>query len=175
VRLDEVDAERVRLVNTQGLTRTRGAEVLLRYRWEAFTVTGSYVFVDATEPNPSGQGRRAVGLTPNHTAGMVAMWERHGRGRLGIEAYYTGGQPLYDNPYRSEGRPYLELGLMGEVIFGDVSVFLNLENLLNVRQTKYDPMVRPRRAPDGQWTVDAWAPTEGFVVNGGVRLKFGGG
>ena len=64
---------------------------------------------------------------------------------------------------------------MGEIIFGDVSVFLNLENLLNVRQTKYDRMVRPARTPDGQWTVDAWAPTEGFVVNGGVRLKFGGG
>lgn len=174
VRLDEVGAEQVRLVNIRGLTRTLGAELLLRYRWDAFTLTGSYVYVDATEPDPSGQGRRAVGLTPTHAAGMVAMWEEHGKGRLGIEAYYTGGQPLYDNPYRSKGRPYLELGLMGEVIFGDVSVFLNLENLLNVRQTKYDRMVRPGRAPDGQWTVDAWAPTEGFVVNGGVRLKFGG-
>jgi iron complex outermembrane receptor protein len=35
-------------------------------------------------------------------------------------------------------------------------------------------LVRPTRAPDGRWTVDAWAPTEGFIVNGGVRLSFGG-
>ena len=27
---------------------------------------------------------------------------------------------------------------------------------------------------DGRWTVDAWAPTDGFVVNGGIRMKFGG-
>ena len=51
-------------------------------------------------------------------------------------------------------------------------MFINLENILNVRQTKYDPMVE--RAPDGRWTVDAWAPTDGFVANAGVRLRFGG-
>lgn len=171
VRLEEVAADRVRLVNTRGVTRTRGAEALLRYRFGDFTVTGSYVHVDATEPAPGG-GRRAAPLTPRHTAGFVAMWEEHGRGRLGFEAYYTGRQRLDDNPYRSRSKPYWELGLMGEVIFGRTSLFLNLENLLDIRQSKYDPLVLPRRAPDGRWTVEAWAPTEGFVANGGVRLRF---
>lgn len=168
------DVDRVRLINADGVTRTRGAEVLLRYRWDNFTVTGSYVYVDASEPNPEGPGRREIPLTPRHTAGMVAMWEKHGKGRVGLEAYYTGRQQLEQNPYRSESRPYLELGVLGEVIFGDISLFLNLENLLNVRQTKYDPMVLPQRARDGRWTVDAWAPTDGFVANAGVRIKFGG-
>ena len=39
---------------------------------------------------------------------------------------------------------------------------------------KYDPLIRPTGAPDGRWTVDAWAPTDGFTVNGGIRLSFGG-
>jgi iron complex outermembrane receptor protein len=34
----------------------RGTELLLRYRREAFTLTGSYVFVDSSEPT-----RRALG------------------------------------------------------------------------------------------------------------------
>lgn len=174
VRVEDVSADRVRLVNVEGETGTRGAEALVRYRWQEFTVTGSYVFVDATEPDPFEPGRRTVPLTPQHTAGMVAMWERHGKGRVGFEAYYTGEQDLEGNPYRSRSEPYFELGLLAEVVLGDVRVFLNLENLLNVRQTKYDPMLLPMRAPDGRWTVDAWAPTDGFVVNGGVRLKFGG-
>ena len=59
-------------------------------------------------------------------------------------------------------------------MLGNVRLFVNAENLLGVRQTRYDPLVRPTRAPDGRWTVDAWAPTEGFIVNGGVRLSFGG-
>jgi iron complex outermembrane receptor protein len=166
---------RVRLANAQGDTHTRGAEVLLRYRWDEFTVTGNYVYVDATEPDPSASGRRTIPLTPRHTAGLVAMWEREDWGRVGLEAYYTGRQQLEDNPYRSRSRPYFELGAMVERHIGNVSVFLNLENLLNIRQTKYDPLVLPRRSPDGRWTVDAWAPTDGFVANGGVRIRFGGG
>jgi hypothetical protein len=46
-------------------------------------------------------------------------------------------------------------------------LFLNLENILDVRQTRYDPLLLPRRARDGRWTVDVWAPTDGFVANGG--------
>ncbi|ATQ43815.1 TonB-dependent receptor plug domain-containing protein [Caulobacter mirabilis] len=179
VRLEPIDpggvAEGVRLVNLQGPTETIGVEALVRYRWNDVTVTGSYVYVDATEPGPGGAGRRDIPVTPRHTAGVVAMWEQHDKGRLGIEAYYTGAQDLEDNPYRSRGRPYLELGMLGEIVLGDVRLFLNLENLLNVRQTKYDRLVLPRRGPAGEWTTDAWAPADGFVVNGGVRIRFGGG
>jgi outer membrane receptor for ferrienterochelin and colicins len=167
------DGYGVRLVNSPGATRSRGAEVLLRYRVDDFTVTGSYVHVDATEPDLLG-GRRAVPITPRHTAGLVGLWERHGSGRLGLELYYTGEQALEDNPYRATGRPYLELGLLGEINVGTASLFLNLENILGVRQTRRDPMLLRSRAPDGRWTVDAWQPTDGFVVNGGVRLRFGG-
>lgn len=166
-------AEQVRLVNAQGRTRTSGTELLLRYRWHDITVTGNYVYVDASEPDPAGGGRRNVPLTPRHSAGIVAMWERHGRGRVGLEAYYTGRQPLDDNPYRSISRSYVELGALGEITLGRISLFLNLENILNVRQSRYDPLPRRQRATDGQWTVDAWAPLDGFVVNGGIRVRFG--
>ncbi|PZQ59504.1 MAG: TonB-dependent receptor, partial [Phenylobacterium zucineum] len=174
VQLVTVAPDRVRLANVQGTTRTRGAEALFRYRWEAITFTGSYVFVDATEPDPSAAGRRQAPLTPRHSASFVAVWEREDWGRVGFEAYYTGRQQLDDDPYRTRSRPYFELGAMAERRFGNVSMFVNLENLLNVRQTKHDPLVRPRRAPDGRWTVEAWGPTEGFVANGGVRIRFGG-
>jgi outer membrane receptor for ferrienterochelin and colicins len=49
---------------------------------------------------------------------------------------------------------------------------VNAENLGNVRQTRWDPLLRPSRRPDGRWTVDAWAPLDGLVVNGGVRTSF---
>ena len=173
-RLDEIAPDRVQLVNIDGTTRVRGSELLLRFKQGGFTVTGSYVFVDASEPDPSGLGRREVPLTPKHTAGLVGMWEEHGKGRIGIEAYYTGGQALDDNPYRTRSRPYLHLGILGEIVLGNVSLFVNAENLLNVRQTRHDPLLLPQRAASGRWTVDAWAPLEGFILNGGVRLRFGG-
>jgi iron complex outermembrane receptor protein len=174
-RLETVGPTRVRLINVAGETRVRGAELLLRYRRNGFTVTGSYVYVDATEPDPAGAGRRQVPLTPRHSGGLVAMWEDHDKGRIGIEAYYTGRQQLEDNPYRSVSRPYVHLGVLGEVVVGRARLFVNAENILNVRQTRYDPLLLGERAPDGRWTVDVWAPTDGFVINAGVRVRFGGG
>lgn len=59
------------------------------------------------------------------------------------------------NPFRSEGKSYFEIGLLGEIVLGRYRLFLNLENLLNLRQTREDPLVRPTRAPVGRWTVFA--------------------
>ncbi len=174
VQLRAIDAARVTLANASGRTRTRGGEAMLRYRWNDIVLRASYVFVDASEPQPEGAGRRAVPGVPKHSAGFIAMWEKHGRGRIGFEAYYTGRQPLDGNPYRAHGKPYVEMGMLGEITLGKVSLFINAENILDVRQTKYNPLVRRLRNPAGAWTVDAWAPTDGFVLNGGIRLRFGG-
>jgi iron complex outermembrane receptor protein len=174
IQLRTVSPTTVRLANADGATRTQGAELMLRYRLRPFTFTGSYVHVQAREPDPAGTGRRLVPLTPRNRAGLVAMWEKADRGRIGVEAYYTGRQSLDDNPYRTRSKPYVEMGFLAEIVLGPARLFVNAENLLNVRQSKYDPLLRPRRAADGRWTVDAWSPTDGFIVNGGVRFRLGG-
>jgi len=163
---------RVRLINSPGESRIRGSEVLLRYYWRDFKLTASYLYLDATERDPLGGERRRIALTPKHSAGFVAMWEQHGRGRLGFEAYYTGTQRLDNNPYRGESDPYWHLGLLGEITLGALSWFVNAENLLNVRQTREDPLVLPLRTPSGRWTTDIWSRNDGFIINGGVRVRF---
>lgn len=78
------------------------------------------------------------------------------------------------NPYRTRSRPYVELGMLGEINFGKVSLSLIAENLLNMRVTRYGLILRPAGAADDRWAVDAWAPLDGFTVNGGMRFRFGG-
>ena len=63
-------------------------------------------------------------------------------------------------------------GFFAERRFGSARLFFNLENLFDVRQTKKDPLTLPARLPDGRWTVDAWAPLDGRVINAGVRIGF---
>jgi outer membrane receptor for ferrienterochelin and colicins len=160
--------------NVAGVARTRGTELLLRYRAGEVTVTGSYLLVDAARPPTPGSTDRRVPLTPRHNLGLVAVWEDHDRGLLGLELYHTGRQPLEDNPWRDEGRSWLHAGILGELRREGWSVFLNLENLLGVRQTRWDQLLLPAPDPAGRPTTDIWTPLDGFTLNAGIRLRFGG-
>jgi outer membrane receptor protein involved in Fe transport len=173
VSLETTGPDSVRLINQQGTIRTRGIEALASWKSKPWKVMASYLFLDTEEPGADGDTRRAIPLTPRHSAGIVAMWEDHDKGRVGLEVYYTGAQTLEDNPYRTRSEPYVHVGLLGEIVLGRYRLFLNLENLLNVRQSREDPLIRPSRAPSGRWTVDAWAPLEGFIANAGLRIQFG--
>jgi outer membrane receptor for ferrienterochelin and colicins len=86
--------------------------------------------------------------------------------------YYVGRQSLEDNPYRNESREQVIVGALIEKRFDRFRLFINAEDLGDVRQTRFDPLLRPTRHPDGRWTVDAWAPLDGRVISGGVRIFF---
>lgn len=160
------------IINLTGPTRNRGAELLATYRKSPFTVTSTYTYVRTSELEPEA-GRVAVPLTPRHNFGIVGMWEKEGTSRVGLECYYTGVQHLEYNPYRGISRPYILVGAMGEhKVARHVKLFLNLENLTDVRQTHWDPLLLTVREADGRWTVDAWAPLDGRVINGGARFSF---
>jgi iron complex outermembrane receptor protein len=151
-------------------TMNTGIETVATFRRAPFSVTGTYTYVHSREG--VGADRGDVPLTPRHSAGLVGMWESEDRGRAGVEAYFTGRQRLEDNPFRSESTAYVLFGGLVERRFGRVRLFINAENLGGVRQTNWDPLLRPSQAADGRWTVDAWAPLDGRVINGGVRLSF---
>lgn len=172
--MNDASGKQVHIVNTAGESEISGAELLLRYRWRDIKFTGSYLYTNGTKKNDSGVGRVPFALTPQHSAGFVAMWEEHGSHLVGFEAYYTGTQELENNPYRDRSEAYWHLGLLGQITIGKISLFVNAENLLNVRQTKVDSLVLPEQAPSGRWTTDIWSRNDGFTVNAGLRFQFGG-
>ena len=162
----------VALLNVAGETRTWGTEALVRYHAEPWHVTATHTWTHASEPRLDGDllGRGEVPLTPRHQAGIVGMWEAEDVGRIGVELYYTGLQSLDDNPYRSTSRPYVIFGMLAERRVGRARLFVNAENLLDVRQTRWNSLLLPTRSPELRWTTDAWAPLEGRAINAGVRL-----
>ena len=162
---------KVRLVNLDKPTKTRGVDLLLCWRVEPFVVSANYLHLDTTEQVAEAHSRSAVSLTPRRSAGLVAMREQHGRARIGVELYYTGEQSLSDNPYRRTSKPYLHIGLPCEMNLVGLKLFLNLENILDIRQTRTDPLLRQTRTPFGVWKVDAWAPLERFIANAVLRKE----
>ena len=171
--VNEFANKQVQIINATGESNIRGAELLLRYRWNDIKFTGSYLYTDAKKDSDAQISQVPLALTPEHSAGLVVMWEEHGSHLVGFEAYYTGTQHLENNPYRDRSDPYWHLGLLGQITFGKVSLFVNAENLLNVRQTKEDPLVLPEQARSGRWTTNIWSRNDGFTVNAGIRYQFG--
>jgi iron complex outermembrane receptor protein len=144
----------------------RGVEILGTARKAPFSVTGMYAYVHTHELDG-----RALPLTPQHRAGLMAALDGH-RGRIGADVLFTGQQRLDANPYRSTSESYVVTSLLGEIRFGRWRLFVNADNLTDVRQTHWDPIGRPSQDVDGRWTVDAWAPLEGRVINIGLRIPF---
>ena len=165
----KVDRESEYTLRNVGKTTNIGSELLTTFRHEPFALTATYTYVRAREYDdvPSD-----VPLTPRHSAGVVGMLEKEDAGRIGVELYYTGRQQLEANPFADRSEPYVIVGVLAERQFGRLRLFINGENLTDVRQTKWHPLARPTSAVDGRFTVDAWAPLEGRNINGGVRVRF---
>jgi outer membrane receptor for ferrienterochelin and colicins len=159
----------VGLRNAPEPTRSWGTELIATYRRGEFVSRITHAFTRSTEYDFDTGRRRDVPLTPRHAASFNVMWEGEHWGRVGFESYYTGRQTLDDNPYRGVSRKYVLFGGLFERRVGRARLFVNIENVADVRQTTYDRLIRPIPLPDGRWTVDAWAPLDGRVVNGGVR------
>jgi outer membrane receptor for ferrienterochelin and colicins len=161
----------IAIINLDGPTRTRGAEVIARYHREGFDIIATHMYVWSTEPDAEMGGRREVPLNPRHSASFDLL-RQIGPARVGFEVFYTGRQSLEDNPYRTRGFPHVLYGGLIDWAVGASRIFVNIENIGDVRLTREHPLVRPTRHADGRWTVDAWAPLEGRTLNAGVRFRF---
>ena len=158
------------LANQPFASTNVGTELLATWRREPVSVNAVYGYVRAREyENTTFED---VPLTPRHSLTVLGGMEDEDFGRFVFEWFYTGRQRLEANPFRTESVPFMTVGLLVEKVIGKVRLFVNGEDLNNVRQTQYDPLVRPTQGPDGRWTVDAWAPLDGRVINGGIRVKF---
>ncbi len=164
------DAARVELVNLNGVTRTRGAEILLRARPDPFHFSFSIARLTASEPDPVTGLRGESPLTPQLTFGLLAAWESEEVGRVGVEVYYTGAQSTPDIPLQRRSPAFTHLGVLAERRIRAARIFINGENLLDVRQTKHAPILRASPGLGGRRTTDIWGPLEGRVVNVGVRF-----
>jgi iron complex outermembrane receptor protein len=146
-----------------GPVQTAGAETTARLSVSEVSLFLGYVYLDAQQTD--GGVTTALPLTARHRTYSVLVWEQEGRGRVGVEAYYTSPQRRSDGS-RTPG--YLLAGLMAERRFGPARVFVNFENVLDARQSRTDPLVTGTAAAPA--FAEIWGPTDGFVANGGVKL-----
>lgn len=163
----------VDLVNAPGELRTHGGELFAVYNKEPIVATAYYASTRSREISPTTGLPREVPYVPREEAGLdLALEEDESGAYAAIEVFYTGRQSLEDDPYRSISRPFTTVGLLAAQRVGRATVFLNVENLTNVRQARFEPIVRASPGEGGRWAVPIWGPLEGRALNGGVRYHF---
>ena len=145
---------------------TKGIEINMKWSYNDLSLFIGYTYADVNE-HYNGKVKEFP-LVANHRFNNVLMYEKHENFWIGFEAYYFSPQKLSDG---STGQNYWIVGLMTEKSFGErLSVFLNFENFLDARQTAFDS-IYTGDISDPQFR-DIYAPVDGFVINGGVKLKF---
>lgn len=151
--------------NSTGYLDTKGMETNLRLTYSAFKLFVGYTYTDANTHYTS--NKEWLPLTARHRLNNVLMYEIEDKLKIGLEAYHFSKQRLSDGTF---GKPYWITGLMAEKLWEKFSLFINFENFTDTRQSKFDTIYTG--TIDAPVFKDIYAPVEGFVVNGGIKLRF---
>ena len=165
LRLVEVSSNQFAYNQPDDYLDTQGAELGLVWRWKDFKYFFGYTHADVKEHMPTSV--KTSPLMPKNRMNNVFVFERENDFRVGLEAYYYGEQELNDG---TMGRDFWIYGLMMEKVYEKgFSVFLNFENFSDTRQTRFGSIVSGTKL--NPVFSDIYAPLDGFVVNGGIKIK----
>jgi outer membrane receptor for ferrienterochelin and colicins len=151
--------------NATGHIDTKGMESNLRLIYGEFKLFIGYTYTDANTHYTA--NKNWLPLTARHRLNNTLVYEVEHKLKVGLEAYYFSKQLLSDGQF---GRPYWLTGLMVEKLWKHFSVFINFENFTDTRQTRFDTIYTGTM--DQPVFRDIYAPVEGFVVNGGLKIKW---
>jgi outer membrane receptor for ferrienterochelin and colicins len=147
-----------------GLIDTKGLETNVKVTYNDFKLFVGYTLADVNEHY--NRNVTQFPLVAKHRLNNVLMYEIEEKWKIGLEAYYFSSQKLNDG---ATGKAYWICGLMAEKIWEHFSTFINFENFFNTRQTRFDTIYTG--SITNPTFRDIYAPVDGFVVNGGLKIK----
>ncbi len=162
--LQNIATNTYQFINSSGYIHTKGTETNIKIGYDDFKLFLGYTFTD-TRLIENGTNTENP-LTPKHRINSVLMYEIEDKWKIGLEAYYFSPQKLNDG---TTGKDYVICGFMAEKIWERFSLYINFENFLDTRQTRFDNIYT------GTITnpvfKDIYAPLDGFVINGGIKFR----
>ncbi len=158
------DAGNYRFNTVAGHIDSRGMETNMKIGYSDFKLFLGYTLTQAELHE--GNTKTESFLTPKHRINSVLMYEVHEKWKVGLEGYYFSKQKLSDG---TTGKPYWITGFMVEKLWEKFSVYINFENFLDARQTRYGSIYTG--SINNPVFKDIYAPLDGFVINGGLKLS----
>ncbi len=149
--------------NARGTIVSKGFNTNIRLSLDELVLYVDYTFLDARKTYANNE---PLELTPRNKLTATLAYEDENEGwKTGIEAFYIGKQYLENE---KDTPDYWLLGASIQKRIGHFTIALNVENILDVRQTRYENVVHG--ASNNPVFSELYAPLEGIVGN--IVLKF---
>ncbi len=145
--------------------RSAGFETNARFVYKMMKLFIGYTNTDAKARYLSGD--QTLPLVPRSRSNSALLFEKEGHFKAGLEVYYSSSQ-LLSTGFKTPS--YWVYGIFSEKTFGNLSVFINAENIGDTRQGRFSPVVFP---PHQNPTFsEIYTHTEGRIFNGGIKISF---
>ena len=157
---DSLASDVILYYNSPSPLQARGFDTNIRLNFEDFELYFDYTYADAA------MGSSFLELTPKNNLYITLTYEKEDDWRAGVEAFYTGRQYLNGG---IQSHNYWLTGVMVQKYFEHFSVVANVENMFDVRQSRFGSIVYP---PYSNPTfAQIYAPLDGMVANVAVKIN----
>ena len=146
--------------NSPSPLQARGFDTNIKLNLEDFELYFDYTYTDAMV------GSSFLELTPKNSLYITLTYEKEDDWRAGIEAFYTGRQYLNGG---IESHNYWVSGVMVQKYFPHFSVVANVENMFDLRQSRFGPIVYPPYT--NPTFAQIYASLDGMVANVAVKIN----
>jgi iron complex outermembrane receptor protein len=151
-------------VNSNAYTQSYGAETFFKFGFYDFVLFVGYTYTHVS--NITNGKEVEFTLTPQHSLKGDLLYALPGKWRIGLDYEFKSSQ-LLSNGKRT--RDYWTYGAIVEYTYKNYTLFGNVENFTNFRQTNFESLrSTPYNTP--QFT-QVWAPLDGIVFNGGIKIR----
>ncbi|GAT61440.1 TonB-dependent receptor [Paludibacter jiangxiensis] len=154
----------VTLYNAPKALRTLGAQTYMRLTVGDWEVYLSYVYTHVNKLY-NAEHQQPI-CTPQHNLSNTMMYELSKNWSVGLENSLVAGQINQD--YQPT-KAYYIMAAMLKYSAGHLTAVLNGENLMNVRQSRYEPIFDGTF--DNPQMRQLWAPIEGRILNLSLTWK----
>jgi len=163
-----LDCDELFFSNGNGNIQTKGVETRMQIYYRGFVIATGYTYTNH-QNNLNGTARQAP-ITAPHQVSILAGYELFKRFSAGIDAYFFSPQTLSDGRVT---RSIWELGINTQLNLKYVLVFANIENILDIRQNRYETLVKENPSFRNPKFSEIYAPLEGTIFNAGVKIVLG--
>jgi iron complex outermembrane receptor protein len=158
--------------NSNGYTQSAGVETGFNLKYRGLETGLTYTLTDSHNKYNDVLGNPVLSINPLTSKHIVSMLAGYSIKNffIGLDCYYYSPVKLDDG---TTGKDIWEVGISTQYAYRFLLVFANLENIADIRQTSYGPVVFPNPTYAHPAFAQIYGPLEGRLFNAGIKIHLG--